>query len=288
MSIILEGVYHTYQPRTPYETHALRNIALEIQEGEFIGLIGHTGSGKSTLVQHFNGLLKPTAGKVVIDNIDLTAKGTKLKDTRQKVGLVFQYPEHQLFEETVFADVAFGPRNLGLPEDKVVKRVKKALEMVQLDYEKYKESSPFVLSGGEKRRVAIAGVLAMEPKYLVLDEPTAGLDPRGRDEILARIVELHQKEGLTVVLVSHSMDDVARFATRLMVMHDSQIVYNDEPRKIFSQYQNLQNVGLDIPTVTKLMLRLQEKGWPVRTDILTIEEARDEILKKMGGSRAHA
>lgn len=288
MPIILEEVYHTYQPGTPYETHALKNISLEIQEGEFIGLIGHTGSGKSTLVQHFNGLLKPTAGKVLIDNYDLTVKGAKLKEIRQKVGLVFQYPEHQLFEETVFADVAFGPRNLGLPEDKVIKRVKKALEMVRLDYEKYKEASPFVLSGGEKRRTAIAGVLAMEPKYLVLDEPTAGLDPRGRDEILAQIVELHHKEGLTVVLVSHSMDDVARFATRLMVMHNSEIVYNDQPRKVFGQYQSLKDVGLDIPTVTKLMLRLQEKGWPVRTDILTIEEAREEILEKVRGGGFHA
>lgn len=288
MPIILEGVYHTYQPNTPYETHALKDINLQINEGDFIGLIGHTGSGKSTLIQHFNGLLKPTAGRVEVDGIDLSAKGTKLKEVRQKVGLVFQYPEHQLFEETVYADIAFGPKNLGLPEDKVAKRVRKAMEMVALDYETYKDASPFVLSGGEKRRVAIAGVLAMEPKYLVLDEPTAGLDPRGRDEILAQVVRLHREEGLTVVLVSHSMDDVARFASRLIVMHNSQMIYNAVPQQVFTRYEELQEVGLDIPTVTKLMIKLREKGWDVRTDILTIEEAKAEILRLKKGGRAYA
>lgn len=288
MSIIMEGVYHTYQPKTPYETHALKDINLEIRQGEFVGLIGHTGSGKSTLIQHFNGLLKPSAGRIVVDGADLSEKGTKLKEVRQKVGLVFQYPEHQLFEETVFADIAFGPKNLGLPESKIAKRVRKAMDMVSLDYETYHKASPFVLSGGEKRRVAIAGVLAMEPKYLVLDEPTAGLDPRGRDEILAQVVRLHKEEGLTVILVSHSMDDVARFASRLIVMHDAQLIYNAEPRQLFTQYANMQKVGLDIPTVTKLMIHLREKGWDVRTDILTIEEAKAEILriKKGGGDSA--
>ena len=288
MPIIMEGVYHTYQPKTPYEMHALKDVNLEIAEGEFIGLIGHTGSGKSTLIQHFNGLLKPSIGRIIVDGTDLSAKGTKLKEVRQKVGLVFQYPEHQLFEETVFADIAFGPKNLGLPEAKIAKRVRKAMEMVALDYETYKDASPFVLSGGEKRRVAIAGVLAMEPKYLVLDEPTAGLDPRGRDEILAQVVRLHKEEGLTVILVSHSMDDVARFASRLIVMHDSQIIYNAEPRQVFTQYETLQKVGLDIPTVTKLMIHLQEKGWDVRTDILTIEEAKKEILRHKKGGEGNA
>jgi energy-coupling factor transport system ATP-binding protein len=280
MPIVLEGVYHTYQPNSPYETNALTNINMVINEGEFIGLIGHTGSGKSTLVQHLNGLLKPTRGKVVVDDYDISVKGAKLKEIRKKVGLVFQYPEHQLFEETVFEDISFGPKNLGLSPAEVMKRAKKAMDLVHLEYEKYHDSSPFVLSGGEKRRVAIAGVLAMEPKYLILDEPTAGLDPKGRDEILEHIVELHNA-GLTVVLVSHSMDDVARLTKRLIVMHRSEIVFDNETRQVFSHYENLQKMGLDIPTVTKLMLRLREKGWPVRLDILTVEEAKEEILKAL-------
>lgn len=288
MSIKLENVFYTYQPNSPYETHALKNINLEIAEGEFVGIIGHTGSGKSTLIQHFNGLLKPTSGRVFVDDCEITARGAKLKEIRQKVGLVFQYPEHQLFEETVYLDIAFGPKNLNHPDHVVKKRVKKAMEMVELDYERYKDLSPFSLSGGEKRRVALAGVLAMEPKYLVLDEPTAGLDPRGRDEILSQIVELHRSAGLTVVLVSHSMDDVARLATRLIVMHKSEIIYNDEPRKIFTEQENLQKIGLDVPTVTKLMAKLREKGWAVRGDILSLAEAKAEIIKVLRGDRAHA
>lgn len=283
MSIKLEAVYHTYQPNSPYEFQALNNINLEIREGEFVGLIGHTGSGKSTLIQHFNGLLKPTSGKVSVDGVDISAKGVKLKEIRQKVGMVFQYPEHQLFEETVFADIAFGPKNLNLPQDKITKRVKKAMAMVELDYDRYKDSSPFVLSGGEKRRVAIAGVLAMNPKYLVLDEPTAGLDPRGRDEILEQVRYLHKSAGLTVILVSHSMDDVARLADRLVVINHGEIVYNDSTRTVFKEYRALQEIGLDIPTVGRLMLHLQEKGWPVRSDILTIDEAREEILRAVRG-----
>lgn len=288
MPIRLAKVFYTYQAKTPYETHALKGISLEINEGEFVGIIGHTGSGKSTLIQHFNGLLKPSSGKVYVDDTDITVKGAKLKEIRQKVGLVFQYPEHQLFEETVFLDIAFGPKNLNCPEQVVKKKVKKAMKMVDLDYDKYKDSSPFILSGGEKRRVALAGVLAMEPKYLILDEPTAGLDPRGRDEILSQIVQLHRQEGLTVVLVSHNMDDIARYATRLVVMHNSEIVYNDEPRSVFTQQESLQKMGLDIPTVTKLMVKLREKGWAVRGDILTIEEAKTEIMKAMRGDKAHA
>ncbi len=288
MSIILEKVYHTYQPNSPYETHALEDINLEINEGEFIGLIGHTGSGKSTLIQHFNGLLKPSAGRIIVDGMALSDPKTNLREVRRKVGLVFQYPEHQLFEETVYADIAFGPKNLGLSEEEIARRVKRAMKMVELDYETYRDASPFGLSGGEKRRVAIAGVLAMEPKYLVLDEPTAGLDPRGRDEILERVVRLHRENGLTVILVSHSMDDVARFANRLIVMDDARIIYNAEPRKVFSHYETLQKVGLDIPTVTKLMISLHEKGWDVRTDIITIEEAKAEILRVKRGGCGHA
>lgn len=288
MSIKLEEVSFTYQPNSPYEYDALREVNLEVNEGEFIGLIGHTGSGKSTLIQHFNGLLKPTTGKVIVDEIDITEKGVKLKQIRQKVGMVFQYPEHQLFEETVFEDVAFGPKNIGIPAERIIKTVKKAMNMVDLDYNRYKDLSPFALSGGEKRRVAIAGVLAMEPKYLILDEPTAGLDPRGRDEILSEIEQLHQNEGITVVLVSHSMDDVARLADRLLVINDGSLIYNDVPRNVFKEYQTLQDIGLDIPTVSKLMLSLKEKGWPVRTDLLTIEEAKAEIIKIVRGPEKNA
>lgn len=283
MSIIMENVFFTYQPNSPYEYKALKNINLKINEGDFIGVIGHTGSGKSTLIQQFNGLLKPSTGNVYIDDIDITAKGIKLKEIRQKVGMVFQYPEHQLFEETVFEDIAFGPKNMGIATESITKKVKKAMKMVNLDYERYKEQSPFVLSGGEKRRVAIAGVLAMEPKYLVLDEPTAGLDPRGRDEILSQIEHLHHNEGITVVLVSHSMDDVARLADRIIVINDGELVFNDTPRKVFLEYQTLKNTGLDIPTVGKLMISLKNKGWPVRTDLLTIQEAKEEILKIVRG-----
>jgi energy-coupling factor transport system ATP-binding protein len=286
MSIILEDVSYSYQPDSADEIKALQNINLIINEGDFVGLIGHTGSGKSTLVQHLNGLLKPTKGRIIIDECELPVKGVQLKEIRQKVGLVFQYPEHQLFEETVYEDIAFGPKNMRLSSQEIAQRVKKALEMVHLDYEKYHAASPFLLSGGEKRRVAIAGVLAMEPKYLILDEPTAGLDPSGRDEILTQIAELHQ-QGITVILVSHSMDDVARLTQRLVVMHKSKIVFDDDTRKVFSQYQRLQEMGLDIPTVTKLMLRLKNKGWPVRLDILTVEEAREEILKIVASPSRH-
>ncbi|MCR4443139.1 MAG: energy-coupling factor transporter ATPase [Peptococcaceae bacterium] len=288
MSIKLEGVCHTYQPGSSYEFHALKNINLEIKEGEFVGLIGHTGSGKSTLIQHFNGLLKPTSGKVFVDGVDIWDKGVKLKEIRQKVGLVFQYPEHQLFEETVFQDIAFGPKNLGLPPDKIIKRVKQAMAMVDLEYSRFKECSPFSLSGGEKRKAAIAGVLAMAPKYLVLDEPTAGLDPRGRDEILSQVERLHRRQGLTVVLVSHSMDDVARLVDRLIVINNGELVYNDGTRRVFSRYEALRQAGLDVPTVSKLMLRLQEKGWPVRSDVLTIEEAKEEILKIVRRRKSNA
>ncbi len=288
MSLITAGVYFTYQPNSPYETHVLKNINLEIKEGEFVGLIGHTGSGKSTLIQHFNGLLKPSAGKVFVDGQDITQKGMKLKAIRQKVGMVFQYPEHQLFEETVFKDIAFGPQNLGMSPQLIEKRVKNAMRLVDLDYVRYRDLSPFVLSGGEKRRAAIAGVLAMNPQYLILDEPTAGLDPRGREEILAHIVKIHRNEGITVILVSHNMDDVARLVGRLVVINQGEIVYDNPTRQVFAEFESLQKISLDIPTVTKLMIRLQEKGWPVRSDILTIEEAQEEIMKVVRGGRADA
>ncbi len=288
MSIVLTGVSHTYSPNSPYEMEAIKNIDLDITEGEIIGLIGHTGSGKSTLIQHFNGLLKPTKGRVLVDGIDIGKKGVKLKDIRKKVGLVFQYPEHQLFEETVYKDIAFGPKNIGLDQEKIKNRVKKAMKMVGLDYAKYSDVSPFTLSGGEKRRVALAGVLAMQPKYLVLDEPTAGLDPRGRDEILRHVTELHRRENITIVIVSHSMDDIARLVDRLIVINQGELVYNNSTRECFAQYEELKRIGLDVPTMTALMLRLSEKGWAVRTDILTIKEAKEEILRVVRGGAEDA
>jgi len=288
MSIEIKGLYHTYQVGTPYETHALKDINLEIKDGEFIGLIGHTGSGKSTLVQHLNGLLKPSRGQIVVDGINISAKGVKLKEIRQKVGLVFQYPEHQLFEETVLKDVSFGPQNLGLAGAEVEKRVKKALEVVNLNYQEIKDQSPFNLSGGQKRRVAIAGVLAMEPKYLVLDEPTAGLDPRGRDEILDQIRDLHRKLKITIILVSHSMDDVARLADRLIVMHKGQVELAGTPREVFQKTEILKRIGLGVPTVSALVQSLKARGLDVRTDLLTMEEAREEIIKVLRGREKNA
>jgi energy-coupling factor transport system ATP-binding protein len=278
MSIVLEHVYYTYQPNTPHEVPALTDINLEIREGEFIGMIGHTGSGKSTLIQHFNGLLKPDSGVVRVDGLAVMSSRESLKRIRQKVGLVFQYPEHQLFDETVYQDIAFGPKNLGLDERRIAERVRRAMDMVDLDFKIYKDMSPFILSGGEKRRVAIAGVLAMDPRYLILDEPTAGLDPRGRDEIMERIRELH-RQGLTVVFVTHSMDDVARMAERLIVVSAGKIIYNDATGQVFSHHAELERMGLDIPNVMKLMLDLQHKGLNVRADVLTVQEARQEILK---------
>lgn len=285
MSIEIKGLYHTYQIGTPYEAHALNDINLEIQDGEFIGLIGHTGSGKSTLVQHLNGLLKPSQGQIIIDGINISEKGAKLKKIRQKVGLVFQYPEHQLFEETVLKDVSFGPQNLGLANEEVEKRVKDALEVVNLNFKEIKDQSPFNLSGGQKRRVAIAGVLAMEPQYLILDEPTAGLDPRGRDEILNQIKELHQKLKITIILVSHSMDDVARLANRLIVMHKGQVELAGTPREVFQKTETLKNIGLGVPTVSALMQSLKSKGLEVRTDLLTMDEAKEEIIKVLNKGR---
>ncbi|NMA01433.1 MAG: energy-coupling factor transporter ATPase [Clostridia bacterium] len=285
MSIIIKDLYHTYQSGSPNETHALKNINLEIREGDFIGLIGHTGSGKSTLVQHLNGLLKPSKGEVIVDDINISQKGTKLTEVRKKVGLVFQYPEHQLFEETVLKDVSFGPQNLGLSEEEVSKRVKKAIKMVNLDFNKIKNKSPFNLSGGQKRRVAIAGVLAMEPKYLVLDEPTAGLDPQGRDEILTQIKYLHEQLKITIILVSHSMDDIAPLANRLIVMRQGQVEMEGTPREVFQNALRLKDIGLGVPTVTQLLYSLKAKGLDVKTDLLDIFEAKDEILRVLGKGR---
>ena len=278
MSIKAEHLTYVYGEGTAFEQYALKDVNFEIPDGQFVGLIGHTGSGKSTLIQHLNGLIKPTSGRILYNRTDIHSEGYSLKGLRSKVGLVFQYPEHQLFEVDVFADVCFGPKNLGLSEAEVKARAKEALELVGLD-EKYWEQSPFELSGGQKRRVAIAGVLAMGPEVLILDEPTAGLDPRGRDEILDQVEKLHKEKGMTIILVSHSMEDIARYADRLMVMNHGEKVFDGAPREVFEHYKELEAIGLAAPQVTYIIHALKEHGVPIESDITTVEEARDAILK---------
>ena len=275
MSIKIENLTHVYMPKSPFEKIALDNVNIEIADGDFVALIGHTGSGKSTLIQHMNGLLKPSKGKILVDGIDITAKGVKLTDIRKKVGLVFQYAEYQLFEETIAKDIAFGPKNLGLSEEEISKRVKKSMEMVGLNYEVYKNKSPFDLSGGQKRRVAIAGVIAMEPKTLILDEPTAGLDPKGRDDVLRQIQRLHKEYGMTIILVSHSMEDVAKIALKVVVMNQSKVVLQGTPKEIFKEVETLEKIGLGVPQVTYLMQALRAKGFKVSDNAYTIEQAKN-------------
>lgn len=283
MPIKVENVTYVYMQGTPFESKALDGVSIDIADGEFVGLIGHTGSGKSTLVQHLNGLLKPTSGKVYIDDTDITQKGVSLKSVRQKVGLVFQYPEYQLFEETVYKDVAFGPTNLDFAGDDIDKKVKQAIKMVGLEFDEVKDKSPFDLSGGQRRRVAIAGVLAMDPKVLILDEPTAGLDPRGRDAILSEIKMLHDKYGKTIILVSHSMEDIAKLVNRIIVMNEGKCVMSGSPREIFKMSDQLVKIGLGVPQVTMLVKKLREKGINIREDILTVDEAKHELLKVLRG-----
>lgn len=285
MSIRVENLTYVYMPGTPFESKALDDVSLEIKDGEFIGLIGHTGSGKSTLVQQLNGLLKPKSGKIFVDDIEITAKGVSLKSVRRKVGLVFQYPEHQLFEETIYKDVAFGPKNMGYSDEEVDEKVKQALKMVGLSFEESKDKSPFDLSGGQRRRVAIAGVLAMDPKVLILDEPTAGLDPRGRDAILKEIKLLHDKYGKTIVLVSHSMEDIAKLVERIIVMNEGKCILSGKPRDVFQEADVLIDVGLGIPQVTALVRRLRQSGINIKDDILTVEEAKQEIIKYLGSRK---
>ncbi|MBU4349022.1 energy-coupling factor transporter ATPase [bacterium] len=281
MFIHLENLCFTYSLGMPFETEVLKNINLEIDKDEFIGLIGHTGCGKTTLIQHFNGLLTPTSGKIYVEGVDLNKKGVNLKLIRQKIGLVFQYPENQLFEETIDQEVAFGPRKLGLPEGKIEKRVREALKMVDLDYNLYAERSPFSLSGGEMRRVALASILSIRPKMLILDEPTANLDPRGRDNILSEIKKIHNNFGMGVVLVSHNMEKVAETVDRLLVMHRGEIIIDGAPQEIFEKHANdLVEVGLGLPQVTECMHKLKEKGKDVYTGVLTVDDAEREILKK--------
>ena len=278
MSIKLENVNFTYSPNTAYENHALKNINLEVRDGEFIGLIGHTGSGKSTLVQHFNGLMKATSGAIYYNGENIYAEGYSMKNLRSKVGLVFQYPEHQLFEVDVLTDVCFGPKNQGCSKEEAEERALKALKMVGLK-EKYYKQSPFELSGGQKRRVAIAGVLAMEPEVLILDEPTAGLDPKGRDEILDQLKRIHEERHITIILVSHSMEDVAEYVGRIIVMNQGEVMYDGTPKEVFAHYQELEKVGLAAPQVTYIMHALADKGFAVNTNATTIEEAAEEIYR---------
>lgn len=282
MSIKIENLSHVYMPKTPFETLALDNVSLELEEGKFYAVIGHTGSGKSTLIQHLNGLLKPTSGRIIISDIDITDKNTVMSEIRKRVGLVFQYPEYQLFEETIEKDIAFGPKNLGLSPEEVTVRVKKAMEIVGLDYEKFKDLSPFEISGGQKRRVAIAGVVAMEPRVLILDEPTAGLDPKGRDEILEQIIKLHDTYKSTVILVTHSMEDVAEIADEVIVMSDAKVILRGVPKDVFTQIELLEKVGLGAPQVTYLMHALKQKGFDVDENIFTVDDAKKEILRMLG------
>ena len=276
MSIILDHVSHVYGEDTAMAVKALNDVNLVLPDGQFIGLIGHTGSGKSTLVQHLNGLMKATSGSVYFNGEDIDGEGFDKKMLRSKVGLVFQYPVHQLFETDVFSDVCFGPKNLGLSQKEVQLRAYEALKLVGLEDE-YFYQSPFDLSGGQKRRVAIAGVLAMKPEVLILDEPTAGLDPKGRDEILDQIAKLKEQMGITVVLVSHSMDDVARYVDRIIVMNKGSVMYDDVPREVFRHYVELEKIGLAAPQVTYIMKELRDHGMPVSDDVTTIDEAKAEI-----------
>lgn len=285
MPVKMEKVTHTYMQGGPFEATAIFDVDLEIKDGEFLGLIGHTGSGKSTLIQHLNGLLKPTQGTVIVNETRIEKDSKNLRTVRQQVGLVFQYPEHQLFEETVEKDIAFGPKNLGLPQEEINNRVREAIGLVGLPFDEIKERSPFELSGGQRRRVAIAGVLAMKPKILILDEPTAGLDPKGRDEIFNEIQALHRAMKFTIVLVSHSMEDVARLVDRIIVMNKGQVALTGTPKEVFARAEELKQMGLDVPQITNLMAALRERGMDVPTDIYTIEQAKDVLRKVLEGKR---
>lgn len=278
MAIRVEHLNYIYGQGTAFEQQALKDVSFEIEDGEFVGLIGHTGSGKSTLIQHLDGLIRATSGAIYYNGTNIYSEGYKMKELRGKVGLVFQYPEHQLFEVDVFSDVCFGPKNQGLSKEEIKARAEEALSLVGLD-ESYYGQSPFELSGGQKRRVAIAGVLAMKPEVLILDEPTAGLDPRGRDDILDQIAKLHREQGLTIILVSHSMEDIAKYVGRIMVMNNGEKVYDDTPKEVFKHYKELEAIGLAAPQITYIVHGLRDHGVPIDNDITTIEEAKEAILR---------
>ena len=279
MSIQVRDVTYIYNEDLPGETPALRGVSLDLYDGEIVGIIGHTGSGKSTLLQQLNGLLKPTDGTIIVDGKDITAPGAVLRDLRRRVGLVFQYPEYQLFEETIAKDVAFGPRNIGVPEEEIEERVRESLKLVGLDYDEIGERSPFDLSGGQKRRAAIAGVLAMEPHVLILDEPTAGLDPASHREILDIIRRIHKEREGIIVFVSHNMADIAALSDRVVVMDRGQVIAVNTPERVFSKRNVLTNIGLDVPPAAAFMHKLKGRGFDVKTGVLTSDEAAEEILR---------
>ena len=279
MSIQVRNLSHIYSKGMPDEQLALDNINFDIADGEIVGIIGHTGSGKSTLLQHLNGLLKPSSGTIVVGGTDITAQGVAMKDIRKRVGLVFQYPEYQLFEETVAKDVAFGPKNLGLSDEEIEARVREAVELVGLDYESIKDRSPFELSGGQKRRVAIAGVLAMKPQVLVLDEPTAGLDPGAHKDILKMIREVHRMQRNIIIFVSHNMADVADLSDKVMVMNEGKLMMAGTPEEVFGQKEQLNAIGLSVPPVTDMMHQIKEAGIPVKENVLSLEEAEEELYQ---------
>ena len=282
MSIKLSDVNYTYMKDTHFEKTGIKNINLEISEGEFVAIIGHTGSGKSTLVQHLKGLLTPDSGTVIIDDVNINQNTVSAKTAKNKVGIVFQYPEQQLFEETVYKDVTFGPKNMGMPEEKLENIAKQSLEFVSLDYEKYKNRSPFQLSGGQMRKVAIAGVIALKPQYLILDEPAAGLDPVGRDDLFEKISKLYQKTGMTVILISHNMDDVARLAQRLIVMNNGEISIDDKPEQVFKYKEKLVAAGLALPQITELLSKLKQQGLAVEENIIKLDDAIVNIKTAWG------
>ena len=282
MLIDLKNVKHVYNDEN--NVTALNNINLEIDKGEFIGIVGHTGSGKSTLVQLFNGLIKPVQGVVKVDDIEVSGEKKNLKEIRRRVGLVFQYPEHQLFEETVYDDIAFGPKNLGFNEDEIKTRVAEVMELVGLDFNEFKDRSPFNLSGGQQRKTAIAGVLALKPEVLVLDEPTAGLDPNGREQLSNLLKYLHENLNITIILISHRMEEIAQLSTRVIVMHEGEIVMDGSPIEVFSKGQKLHRLSLELPQISEILHRLNEKGLDIRTDLFSINDASSEIIKALRGS----
>lgn len=288
MSVIeTRNLTYTYSPGTPFEKTAMKDVSLSVERGDFIGVIGHTGSGKSTLVQHLNGLLRPTSGQVLLEGKDIWEEPKKIREVRFRVGMVFQYPEHQLFEETVYKDISFGPRNMGLPEEEIDERVRRAAAFVGLKTELL-EKSPFELSGGEKRRAAIAGVMAMQPEVLILDEPTAGLDPKGRDLVLEQVAAYQKENGTTVLLVSHSMEDIARVAKTVLVMNGGQVAMYAPTPEVFSRAEELRAIGLAIPSVTRIFMGLREKGYPVGENVYTVEQAAARLLPLLKGGETHA
>jgi len=282
MSIELKNVSYTYMAKTPFEHLALNDISLTIPEGKITAIAGHTGSGKSTLIQHFNGLLKPDSGVVLVDGTDIGSKNNEAKMARRKVGIAFQYPEHQLFEETIAQDIAFGPKNMGCGPEETDHRVKYAMDFVNLDYNKYADRSPFHLSGGQKRRAAIAGILALKPKYLVLDEPTAGLDPKGRDTLMERILRLHKEEGTTIVLISHNMDDIAQYADNVIILSKGKVLIQASPEEAFSRVDAIHQAGLELPEIKEILNELAAEGLPIENNAYTMEKAVSEILSVLG------